>query len=87
VAHDTRIPSGTVAFAGDGFGQAVLMRRRPVRVPAPQSGFAGFRLPPEVIMVTVRWYLRFTPLLIDAARPCRHGAVIKLLGCGGMCSR
>ncbi len=66
------------------------------------SAFAGFRFPPKVIMLTVRWYLRynlsyryleellaergievdhvtlyrwvqrFTPLLIDAARPCRH---------------
>jgi IS6 family transposase len=62
----------------------------------------GFRFPPEVIVLAVRWYLRFglsyrdleellaergvdvdhvtlyrwvqcfTPLLIDAARPCRH---------------
>src|ERR671921_2446284 len=68
----------------------------------PQSSFAGFRFPAEVIVVAVRWYLRyglsyrdveelltergievdhvtvyrwvqrFTPLLIDAARPCRH---------------
>src|ERR1035437_3975778 len=68
----------------------------------PVSGFAGFRFPPEVILIAVRWYLRyglsyrdleellaergievdhvtlfrwvqrFTPLLIDAARPCRH---------------
>ena len=66
------------------------------------SAFAGFRFPPGVIMLTVRWFLRynlsyrdleellaergvdvdhvtlyrwvqrFTPLLIDAARPCRH---------------
>ncbi|PZS21754.1 MAG: IS6 family transposase [Pseudonocardiales bacterium] len=66
------------------------------------SAFAGFRFPPEVITLAVRWYLRFglsyrdveellaergidvdhvtiyrwvqrfTPLLIDAARPCRH---------------
>ena len=78
------------------------MRRRLARVPAPRSGFAGFRFPPEVIIVAARWYLRyglsyrdveellaeraievdhvtiyrwvqrFTPLLIDAARPCRH---------------
>jgi hypothetical protein len=78
------------------------MRRRSARVPASKSGFAGFRFPPEVIMVAVRWYLRyglsyrdveellaergitvdhvtvyrwvlrFTPQLIDAARPCRH---------------
>ena len=39
--------------------QAGLMRRRPVRVPASRSGFAGFRFPPEVIMVAVRWYLRY----------------------------
>jgi transposase-like protein len=66
------------------------------------SAFAGFRFPPEVILLAVRWYLRFglsyrdleellaergidvdhvtlyrwvqrfTPVLIDAARPCRH---------------
>src|SRR5438105_15085491 len=75
-------------------------RRRPV-VGVP-SAFAGFRFPAEVIMLAVRWYLRyglsyrdveelltergievdhltvyrwvqrFTPLLADAARPCRH---------------
>jgi IS6 family transposase len=80
------------------------MRRRSHRVPAPRSSFAGFRFPPDVIMIAVRWYLRyglsyrdveelltergitvdhvtvyrrvqrFTPLLIDAARPCRHTA-------------
>jgi hypothetical protein len=38
-------------------GQAELMRPRPVRVPAPTLGFAGFRFPPDVIMVAVRWYL------------------------------
>jgi transposase, IS6 family len=82
--------------------QAGLMRRRPAPAPASRSSFAGFRFPPEVITVAVRWYLRyglsyrdveellaernievdhvtvyrwvprFTPLLIDAARPCRH---------------
>ena len=95
-------PWGTVASADGGLGQAVLMRRRHSRLPAPRSSFAGFRFPPEVITVAVRWYLRyglsyrdveellaergievdhvtvfrwvqrFTPLLIDAARPCRH---------------
>src|SRR5947209_12395445 len=78
------------------------MPRRPPRVSAPRSGFTGFRFPSDVIMLAVRWYLRyalsyrdveellaergievdhvtisrwvqhFTPLLIDAARPCRH---------------
>ena len=77
-------------------------RRCPPRSPVELSAFAGFRFPPEVIMLAVRWYLRFglsyrdleellaergidvdhvtlyrwvqrfTPLLIEAARPCRH---------------
>jgi transposase-like protein len=84
-------------------GQAGLMPHRPA-VQAPQSSFAGFRFPPEVIMLAVHWYLRyslsyrdveellaergilvdhvtlyrwvqrFTPELIDAARPSRHVA-------------
>lgn len=32
---------------------------RPGRYPPPKSAFAGFRFPPEVIVVAVRWYLRF----------------------------
>jgi transposase-like protein len=78
------------------------MRRRRSRPPVDLGAFAGFRFPPEVIMLAVRWYLRFglsyrdleellaergvevdhvtlfrwvqrfTPLLVDAARPCRH---------------
>ena len=68
----------------------------------PSSAFKGFRLPPEIVVLAVRWYLRyglsyrdveellgergievdhvtiyrrvqrFTPLLADAAGPCRH---------------
>src|ERR1700722_2097442 len=81
------------------------MKRRRRRPPggAP-SAFTGFRFPPEVILLAVRWYLRyalsyrdleellaqrgvevdhvtlfrwvqrFTPQLVDAARPCRHSA-------------
>jgi IS6 family transposase len=78
------------------------MRRRSCPVRPSRSAFAGFRFPPDVIMVAIRWYLRyslsyrdveellaergvhadhvtvfrwvqrFTPPLIDAARPCRH---------------
>jgi transposase-like protein len=33
--------------------------RRPRVAPVPRSAFAGFRFPPEVIVVAVRWYLRF----------------------------
>jgi transposase-like protein len=32
--------------------------RRPSR-PIPPSAFAGFRFPPDVILLAVRWYLRF----------------------------
>jgi len=76
--------------------------RRSVPTVGMPSGFTGFRFPPEVILLAVRWYLRyglsyrdleellaergidvdhvtlyrwvqrFTPLLIDAARPVRH---------------
>ncbi|GAA2617214.1 hypothetical protein GCM10010399_55240 [Dactylosporangium fulvum] len=78
----------------------VATHQRPMMPPG--SAFAGFRFPPEVIVVAVRWCLRFglsyrdveelllergvevdhvtvfrwvqrfTPLLADAARSCRH---------------
>jgi transposase-like protein len=84
--------------------QAGLMSHRPAAVAVPRSSFAGFRFPPKVIMLAVRWYLRyglsyrdvedllaergivvdhvtiyrwvqrFSPELIDAARPSRHVA-------------
>src|SRR3954466_13170227 len=82
------------------------MKRRRFRPMIKQGSvvFAGFRFPPEVIVLAVRWYLRFglsyrdleellaergievdhvtlyrwvqrfTPLLVDAASPCRHAA-------------
>jgi IS6 family transposase len=81
-----------------------MKRRRHVAPFVPElSAFAGFRFPPEVIVLAARCYLRFglsyrdveellaercvevdhvtvyrwvqhfTPLLIEAARPCRHG--------------
>jgi transposase-like protein len=79
----------------------MLSPRRPAG-PLPGPAFAGFRFPPEVILLAVRWYLRFplsyrdveellaergiyvdhvtvyrwvqrfTPLVAEAARPCRH---------------
>jgi hypothetical protein len=52
-------PRGTVASADQCERQAGLMRRRPTRESTPRSGFAGFRFPPEVIMLAVRWYLRY----------------------------
>jgi transposase, IS6 family len=77
-------------------------RRAPSVIHQPASAFAGFRFPSEVILLAVRWYLRyglsyrdleellaergievdhvtlfrwvqrFTPILADAAGPCRH---------------
>ena len=79
-----------------------MRTRRPRPVTVPRSAFAGFCFPPDVIVLAVRWYLRFglsfrdveellaergvevdhvtvyrwvqrfTPLLAEAARPCRH---------------
>jgi IS6 family transposase len=79
-----------------------MRTRRPRPTPATRSAFAGFCFPPEVIVLAVRWYLRFalsyrdveellaergldvdhvtvyrwvqrfTRLLAEAARPCRH---------------
>src|SRR5438445_4956319 len=34
-------------------------RRYPHLRPTPSSAFAGYRFPPEVITLAVRWYLRF----------------------------
>jgi transposase-like protein len=79
-----------------------MTTHRPRPATIPRSAFAGFCFPPEVIVLAVRWYLRFglsyrdveellverdievdhvtiyrwvlrfTPLLAEAARPCRH---------------
>jgi hypothetical protein len=37
----------------------VKLSTRPRPWLPPTSAFAGFRFPPEVIVVAVRWYLRF----------------------------
>jgi hypothetical protein len=40
--------------------QTAGMRRRRTRpAPLPRSAFAGFRFPSDVIVLAVRWYLRF----------------------------
>jgi IS6 family transposase len=46
-----------VAAGGEGGG---MMPRRARLVPrVPSSAFAGFRFPPEIIVLAVRWYLRY----------------------------
>ena len=84
-----------------------MRTRRPRPTPVQQSAFAGFRFPPDVIVVAVRlylrfglsyrdveelltergvqvdhvsvyrWVVRFTPLLAEAARPCRHAVGVR----------
>jgi hypothetical protein len=48
---------GSVASVETKIKQAWSMRRRCRRVPALRSSFAGFRFPPDVITLAVRWYL------------------------------
>jgi transposase-like protein len=36
-----------------------MRTRRPRPASVPRSAFAGFRFPPDVIVLAVRWYLRF----------------------------
>ncbi len=36
-----------------------MRSRRPRPSPAAHSAFAGFRFPPDGIVLAVRWYLRF----------------------------
>ena len=36
-----------------------MRTRRPRPAPATRSAFAGFRFPPDVTVLAVRWYLRF----------------------------
>ncbi len=99
--EDAETPTGTVALTDQPHtGQTSPM---PNQIPPiDRSAFTRYRFPPDVIMLAVRWYLRyglsyrdveellaergievdhvtvyrwvqrFTPLLIDAARPCRH---------------
>jgi hypothetical protein len=47
-------PTGQISVAVD---KSELMRRRACRARPSRSAFAGFRFPPDVIIVAVRWYL------------------------------
>jgi hypothetical protein len=50
------------------------MRRRHSRPPAPRSSFVGFRFPPDVIVVAVRWYLRYGLSYRDVEEPSLSGS-------------
>jgi transposase-like protein len=43
----------------------VKLSTRPRPWLPPKSAFAGFRFPPEVIVVAMRWYLRYSPSYRD----------------------
>jgi hypothetical protein len=58
-AHPQSTRRGAVALVDHLLRQAERMCHRQVRTPPPSSSFAGFRYPPEVILVAVRWYLRY----------------------------
>jgi hypothetical protein len=68
--------SGAVASAARGLArQTVAMSPRRPRPPATaRSAFAGFCFPPDVIVLAVRWYLRFglMPRRRGTARRTRH---------------
>ena len=85
-----------------GWGYGDGLRRFSTGPGVPSWWLGGFRLPVEVIVLAIRWYLRyglsyrdieellaergievdhvtlyrwvqrFTPLIVEAARPCRH---------------
>jgi transposase, IS6 family len=52
-----------------------MRTRRPRPAPATQSAFAGFRFPPDVIVVAVRWYLRFGLSYRDVEELLAEGGV------------
>jgi len=55
-----QVVAGAVTSTAGQLGRLPTMKK-PRRVPPvpPSSEFAGFRCPPEVIVLAVRWYLRF----------------------------
>ena len=60
-ARSCRCSRGTVALSSRRAGRqtaGMKRRHRPV-IPVAVSAFAGFGFPSEVIMLAVRWYLRF----------------------------
>jgi hypothetical protein len=97
-------PEGSVVDGSPGAGEGggIELNCRPRPPAETPSEFRGFRFPPDLILLAVRWYLRyslsyrdleellgergidvdhvtlfrwvqrFTPPLIDAARPFRH---------------
>jgi hypothetical protein len=53
------VDSRSSGILGDMPEITLAMRTRRVRASLARSAFAGFCFPPEVIVLSVRWYLRF----------------------------
>jgi transposase-like protein len=53
----------------------VKLPARPCPWSPPKSAFTGFRFPPEVIVVAVRWYLRFNLSCRDVEEPLAERGV------------
>ena len=53
--------SGAVALGVTAFEHetAGMRTRRPRPAPIARSAFAGYRFPPDIIVLAERWYLRF----------------------------
>jgi len=47
--------------------------QRPCPAPIARSAFAGFRFPPDVIVLAVRWYLRSGLSYRDVEEPATDG--------------
>jgi transposase-like protein len=47
-----------------------VVHRRRVRSVVPASEFAGFQFPPEVIVLAIRWYLRYGQSYQDVEGSC-----------------
>src|SRR5947207_15483861 len=70
-----------------GVGGGMLSRRsRPVAA-VPSSAFKGFRFPPEIIVLALRWYLRFGLSYRDVEELLAERASRSItLPCSGGCS-
>jgi hypothetical protein len=63
-----------------------MRTRRPRPAPSARSAFAGFRFPPDVIVLAVRWYLRYglsyrdvEELLVERGFEVDHVTVYRLV--------
>jgi hypothetical protein len=71
------LPWRMVVSGGQGGGMS--SRRCPAVSVVPHSAFKGFRFPPEIIALAVRWYLRYGLSYRERTRPCSQSALVALV--------